>query len=477
ARVSTDQEEQENSLDNQIKHYENLIRNNPAYDLAGIYHDFGISGFKEKRPGFQRMMEDARNGKMDMIITKSITRFARNTDTVLKATRELKEHGIGVLFELQGIETTTSEGELLLTIYAAFGQAESESARIGAKMVFQKRCQKGDPRQGLERSFGYTKDEKGNYVLDENAKWVVRIYEFAAAGYTGAEIAKYLNEKGVRTKQGKKFLGFNVIRMIRSVVYKGDFIMQQYFTDEYRRQVLNRGELPSYYIENDHKRIVTDRLWQKAQKMLDQRTDYLSKGSVVKELTEENYPYMNKLFCAECGYKLTRRIYSEGNRMSWVCSGKKAYNESFCHGLSIPDCVVRSFVIIDEKIYISQKKDELGKTTYSYVRESTWKRKHRKKKNPVKAPELTKENYPYLGKVFCKKCGSRLSRRVNGSGEVRWACLGRLKKGTDYCEGVVIPDSVLREIGEYENNIYIGKELINGKEHYGYTSKPDRPGR
>ena len=119
ARVSTEHDEQADSLENQIRYYEDYIAANPDYTFAGIYHDFGISGFKEKRPGFQKMMVDARAGKIDLIITKSITRFARNTDTVLKATRELKEMGIGVFFELQNILTTTAEGELLLTLYAA----------------------------------------------------------------------------------------------------------------------------------------------------------------------------------------------------------------------------------------------------------------------------------------------------------------------------------------------------------------------
>ena len=126
SRVSTDAEEQENSLENQITHYRELIQSNPDYEYVGVYSDFAISGYKEKRPGLQQMLADARAGKMDLILTKSVSRFARNTRIVLEATRELRELNVGVFFELQNINTLSGEGELMLTIIAAFAQAESE---------------------------------------------------------------------------------------------------------------------------------------------------------------------------------------------------------------------------------------------------------------------------------------------------------------------------------------------------------------
>ena len=156
-RVSTDADEQENSLENQMSHYESLIKSNPDYEFAGIYSDFAISGFKEKRPGLQKMMSDARAGKIDLILTKSVSRFARNTAIVLEATRELKELNVGVFFELQNINTLSGEGELMLTILAAFAQAESESGSEMAKMVYRRKYEAGIPVQYLERSFGYSK--------------------------------------------------------------------------------------------------------------------------------------------------------------------------------------------------------------------------------------------------------------------------------------------------------------------------------
>ena len=154
-RVSTEEDEQADSLENQMTHYEEEIRSNPDYEFAGIYSDFGISGFKENRPGFQQMLQAARKHENDLIITKSVSRFCRNTDTLLKAVRELKELGVGVVFELQHIDTRTISGELLITILAAFAQAESENYSALAKMVYKRKYEAGIPVQYLERSFGY----------------------------------------------------------------------------------------------------------------------------------------------------------------------------------------------------------------------------------------------------------------------------------------------------------------------------------
>ena len=146
-RVSTEQDEQESSLENQMTHYEEAIRANPNYEFAGVYSDSGISGFKENRPGFQKMLEAARKKEIDLIITKSVSRFCRNTDTLLKTVRELKELGVGVLFELQHIDTPKASGEVLLTVLAAFAQAESDNYSALAKMVYTRKYQAGIPVQ------------------------------------------------------------------------------------------------------------------------------------------------------------------------------------------------------------------------------------------------------------------------------------------------------------------------------------------
>ena len=273
-RVSTEEDEQENSLENQITHYEESIQANPEYELVGIFHDFGISGFKEDRPGFQEMLQAARNHEFNLIITKSVSRFCRNTDTLLKTVRELKELGVGVLFELQNINTLEQPGELMLTVLAAFAQAESENYSALAKLVYTRKYQAEIPVQYLERSFGYTLDENGEYIPDpDEAPWVKKIFELCSAGYTLAQIAAHLNEQGVTTKVGARFMTSTVLRILENEIYKGDYIMHKNYVNAERREVRNRGEVDSWYVRDDHTPIVSRKLWDEAQAKLEEKRD------------------------------------------------------------------------------------------------------------------------------------------------------------------------------------------------------------
>lgn len=473
-RVSTEADEQENSLENQIRHYESVIRSNPDYEYAGVYSDFAISGFKEKRPGLQKMMADAREGKIDLILTKSVSRFARNTAIVLEATRELKELNVGIFFELQNINTLSGEGELMLTILAAFAQAESESGSIGAKMVYQRKYEAGIPVQYLERSFGYTKNEQGIYIPDESeAVWVRKIYEMAAEGYTPAAIRRYINKAGLKTVQGAEWSDSTVIRLIENKIYKGDYIMHKYFVNDERKLVKNRGEVDAWYIEDDHEAIVSPELWQMAQDAVALKREYLAEGSVIEEFTEENYPYMNKIFCSKCGHPLYKRIYSNGNRLNWGCSGTKRYGRSFCDGINVPDGILRKEWKFDENIYIGEKPNDKGMKEFTYLKEKSWKRRHKKKIPVLDLPENTEENYPYRRKIYCGICGSRLVRYSNTkTNKVTWICNGNKRKGRAFCEGTRVPDQIIKGWGEIKKDIYIQrKDDKNGKKRYSYTSK------
>lgn len=203
-------------MENQIVHYQRTVGEDPRYELYKIYYDFGISGFKENRPGFRQMMKDAEEGRFRLVITKAITRFARNTQTVLDSTRRLKELGVGVFYELQGINTLSQAGELLLTLYAAFGQAESEGARLHTLMILKRKYESGDPPRQLQRCLGYRKGEDGAFYPDKNASLVVEMYEMAADGYSAAEITNYLNAKGIRTQNGKTFHRASVMRLLQN---------------------------------------------------------------------------------------------------------------------------------------------------------------------------------------------------------------------------------------------------------------------
>ena len=474
-RVSTEEEEQANSLENQMEHYEEEIRSNPSYEFAGIYHDFGISGFKENRPGFQKMLQAARDHEIDLIITKSVSRFCRNTDTLLKAVRELKDLGVGVIFELQHINTLATSGEILLTVLAAFAQAESENYSALGNMVYTRKYEAGIPVQYLERSFGYDHGPSGEFLPDPGeAPWVKKIYELCADGYRPVQIARHLNEHGVHTKAGSVFTSSTVIRILENEIYKGDYIMHKYYVNAERKEVKNRGEVDAWYIKDDHPALVSRKLWDRAQERLSEMREYLATGSVVGSLDEETYPYKKQLFCAECGFPLYRRVYSNGNRVSWICSGEMRYLKKFCAGISVPDSIIRGWGELPGNVYIRSEKDQLGRTTFRYVREKTWARDHKRKEPVVSAPALTTENYPYKEHIFCAGCGSKLTRSIGKHGDTIWTCNGRKHKGRAFCEGIRIPDDVIRGWGEIKHDIFISrKEDKHGQRSYSYSRQKD----
>ena len=404
-RVSTLHPHQQDSLENQIRHYQEFMKKTPNYILTEIYYDFGISGYKETRPGFCKMLEDARKGCFRQIITKSITRFARNTDTVLKTTRELKELGIDIYFELQKIHTLSQEGELLLTLFAAFAQAESENARWLTKAAIQQKYRKGHPMRQLHRCLGYQKDQAGNLVPDKNAELVRQIFQMAADGWSISQITKYLNENKITTQNDRTFSRSTVSRILHNHAYKGDYICQRYYVNNQRKLVRNKGEKQMYYIRHDHPAIISEELWETAQEKLAKKSERNR-----QELPSDE-----------------------------IAVTKKA---------QVPDA--------PEKITL--KETILQKQESGFI--------------PDKPP-LTLTNYPYKDRIFCKYCGSRLRRIIARNHSVWWICNGLSRKGKAFCKGVRIPDERLSPLRNISFSAYIGKELIDGKETYGYSPKPD----
>ena len=462
-RVSTKSENQRYSLENQIGHYRETVGSDPRYDLVEIYYDFGISGYKESRPGFQRMMEDAEKGRFSLIITKAITRFARNTQTVLDSTRRLKELGIGVFFELQGINTLSQEGELLLTLYAAFGQAESEGARMHTLMVLKRKYEEGNPPRQLQRCLGYSKGPDGEFYPDERAGLVLEMFEMAADGYTATEITNYLNGEGLTTQNGCAFHRATVLKMLRNPIYKGDFVAQGFFVDENRKLKKNKGEKPMYYIEEDHIPIVTTALWERAQVALDQAShSKKATRSRALDLTDENYPYRNKLFCFECGHRLMRQvrknIYDGTYRVLWECNAKERFSKEFCEGVSVTDDEIQTWLPIKTAQYVFPIREKGKIMGHDRMPEEEWKKTHQKKKHTIQAPELNEKNYPYKDRIFCKSCGSRLRRILSNRGKVFWICDGQSRKGKEYCTGIRVPDEKLKSLGHLSFDVYLGFE-------------------
>lgn len=260
-----------------------------------------------------------------------------------------------------------------------------------------------------------------------------------------------------------------VFRILENEIYKGDYIMHKHYVNEDRKLVVNRGQEDAWYIENDHEPIVSRKLWQEASDRLNEKREYLAEGSFIADFTQENYPYMGHLFCGKCGYPLYHRIYSNGNRLSWDCSGVKRYGRGFCGGVNVPDGTVRERGIM-ENTYIMEKAGEKGRREYTFLKEASWKRRHRKKVFRHDVPELTLENYPYYKSIYCGKCGGRLVRYIDKGSKVLWICSKQKRKGSRYCEGMRVPDEEIRKMKLLDEKNYITeRKTKNGKKCYGHS--------
>lgn len=363
-RVSTDSLQQEDSLENQTTYFKGFITANPEWEFVGIYSDQGISGYKENRPGFQKMIEDARAGNIDLIVVKSISRFARNTETVLKFTRELKNIGVGIFFELQNINTLSGAGELMLTILAAFAQAESEGASANAKMTYKRKFESGIPAHGLESTFGYKANAQGDIVVDEEKAAVVRqIFDLAEQGIWPSKIKQYLNKNGVPGCAGGDWDDTAVFRVLHNVSYKGDLILQKTYRDSRRKQRKNEGQVDQWYIAENHQPIVPPEQWDKVQEILQKRSEHLQTPAPPKpdkpRSSRNTYSLSNLIYCPICGEKLIHK-WGKGRNEYWACKTNLKVGKDACKGIWLPAEVANGWGEITEPIVAVQYEDEYG---------------------------------------------------------------------------------------------------------------------
>ena len=363
-RVSTDSLQQEDSLENQTTYFKGFITANPEWEFVGIYSDQGISGYKENRPGFQKMIEDARAGNIDLIVVKSVSRFARNTETVLKFSRELKSIGVGIFFQLQNINTLSGAGELMLTVLAAFAQAESEGASDNAKMTYKRKFESGIPAHGLECTFGYKASAQGDIVVDEEKAAVVRqIFDLAEQGIWPSKIKQYLNKNGVPGCAGGDWDDTAVFRVLHNVSYKGDAILQKTYTDSRRKRHKNEGQVDQWYIAENHQPIVPPDQWDKVQEILQKRSEHLQTPTPPKpdkpRSSRNTYPLSNLIYCPICGEKLIHK-WGKGKNEYWACKTNLKVGKDACKGIWLPAEVANSWSEITEPIVVVQYEDEYG---------------------------------------------------------------------------------------------------------------------
>lgn len=396
ARVSTDQDKQGESLENQITYYENLISSNPEYEYAGVFADRGITGTKDSRPEFQRMLNLCREGKIDLIITKSISRFARNTVVMLQTVRELKDIGVEVRFEKENIHTLSGDGELMLTVLSSFAQEESKSVSDNMKWRYQKKFENGEYVLNTQRFLGYDKDADGNLVINPNeAEIVKRIYTEYLDGDGSFKIAKRLKSEGVSTVTGSAWNESSVLDILKNEKYRGDIKLQKTYRDNHinKRKKRNQGEMDSFYIEDNHPPIVTKEVWEQVQLEMKKRAE--AKGNFKGSTKGQNrYPLTGKLFCSKCGAPLRRRTWNSKHscrKIVWQCSNYIKNGKEACEGTSIEDSVISSVNIQGPTVVEEVIKN--GKKHYRYSSQG----QSDKPRREYKAPE--KENGGVLPSV------------------------------------------------------------------------------
>lgn len=321
-RVSTELESQQSSMEIQEQVYKEMIAANPDWELAGIYADEGASGTSAKsRASFTRMIKDAQEGKIDYVITKSISRFARNTLECLQYVRQLKDLGTQLYFEKENLDTGAAFSEMLLTILAAFAQEESRSISENVKWGIRKRYEAGEDRWC--NCYGFSKGENGEYkIVQEEAAVVKSIFGLYERGVPAVDIAKQLNTEKLPSPGGNgTWNKSNVLRILANEKYVGDIQLQKSYTIDHlsHLQRKNHGPVASNYIKNHHISIVSRKTFERVSKIKDMR--YQGGGKNQGEASSLQYPFAEMLTCPYCGEVLRRRkVNVQGADGAWCCN-------------------------------------------------------------------------------------------------------------------------------------------------------------
>lgn len=314
ARISNDKETLESSLEEQINAYTDLILENPSWEFKGIYIDKGISGTSlNQREQFLKMIQDAKSGFIDVILVKSISRFARNLIDLLTIVRELRKIGVEVYFEQQAMSSLDAACDQMITLFAEFAEEEAKSVSLNVHWRNEKNRREGHYYVPANQMLGFAFDEDGKLAVDENeAKWVRKIFELYVSGMQVSKICDYLNDRKVKTVTGKTWSPSSVRTIVKNEKYVGDCIMQKDYVPDYKTHLTkhNHGEKEMVYIQNGHVAIISRDVWNKAQELLKSRRTQFNIKSY-KDDTFTNGPlkiYASYLYCPYCGKNYQVRI-------------------------------------------------------------------------------------------------------------------------------------------------------------------------
>ena len=358
ARVSTDEEEQQTSYEAQVDYYTRYIASRPDWEFAGVYTDEGISGTNtRKRKGFNRMITDALAGKIDLIVTKSVSRFARNTVDSLVNIRKLKEHNVECYFEKENIRTFDSKGELLITIMSSLAQEESRSISQNVTWGQRKRFADGKVSMPYASFLGYRRGEDGKAEIDEEqAKIVRRIYGDFMAGKSSTQIAAELTEEGIPTPGGKaKWTKTTILSILRNEKYKGDALLQKSFTVDFlqHQRKRNEGEVPQYYVRESHPAIIPREEWELVQAEVARRQS-------MKAAYSKKNPFSGKLVCSDCGRYYGRKKWHSGTVHEKTVLQCDHRFERGCRTPTLDECAVKKAFVKAYNRMVSEAGDTVA---------------------------------------------------------------------------------------------------------------------
>ena len=454
ARVSMQSERMMHSLSAQISYYSKLIQKNPDWEYAGVYADDFISGTNTvKRDEFKRMLVDCEEGKIDIILTKSISRFARNTVDLLETVRHLKAKGIEVRFEKENINSMSGDGELMLSILASFAQEESRSISENIRWATKKRFEKGIP-NGKFKIFGYRWEDDKLVPVPEEAEIVKRIYQNFLDGKSRLETEKEFAAEGITTANGCRWVDSNIKVVLTNITYTGNLLLQKEFIEDpiTKRRKKNRGEMPQYFVENTHEPIIDMETFQYVQDEIARRKEL---GALANKSLNTTC-FTGKIKCPHCGvsYMHNKRT-DRGNFLEFWCCGSRKKKGGRCevggsinHKNMVKACTeVLGLEEFDEEIFLREI-DHID-VPKRYVLEfhmtdgrvitkdcpntghkDCWTAEYRAKTSAKRRKNGTKckGSSCFTGKIKCKNCGCNFRRATQPSataesGKVNyWRC-------------------------------------------------------
>ena len=357
ARVSCGKDAMLHSLKAQIDYYRDYINRNPEWEFAGVYADEAKTGTKDSREQFQMLLDDCRSGKIDMVVTKAISRFARNTVTLLETVRELQRLGVDVYFEEQNISTLSADGELMLTLLASFAQEESLSASENQKWRIRRDFEKGKP--SACNMLGYRLVNGEIAVVADEAETVRRIFELYHQGYGMQKISNIINEEGYRTQKGREWRISKVRSVLRNEKYSGDLLLQKCFVRDHISKTIvpNRGELPQYLVEDDHEAIVDKATFQSVQALMAQRRAESARPHGMATA------FTSKIKCGICGKNYRRK--TTACNVVWCCSTFNTKGKKYCASKMIPETTLQAAVA--EILGLPQFDEQVFQTQIDYI--------------------------------------------------------------------------------------------------------------